>query len=251
MFSADALKNKRILVTGASAGIGKDTSILLSRLGARLILLGRNEDRLKVVVSQLSGEGHKTLSCDLSKENDFKKILQGFADDEKLSGLVSCAGIDATIPLKALSLKKWDEVLRLNLTAGMLLAQAFANSRVCKPESSIVFVGSVMSLVAQSGSSAYCASKAALSGLTKSLSLEFARDRIRVNLVCPGMVKTEMLAELGNRIGDEKMKAFELMHPLGFGETSDVAHAITYLLSDASRWVTGSNLVVDGGYTVS
>ena len=251
MFTADALKDKRILITGASAGIGKATSLALSQLGARLVIMGRNATRLEEVRSQLTGEGHVIFPCDLAKETDFKKTLADFAAHEKFSGLVNCAGMDATLPLKAMSFSKWEEILRVNLSSGMLLAQAFANARVCKPASSIVFVGSVMSLVGQSGKAAYCSSKAALVGLTKALSLELARDRIRVNVVCPGMVKTEMFDGLHSLIGDEKMKAFELMHPLGFGETSDVAHAITYLLSDASRWVTGSSLVIDGGYTVS
>jgi NAD(P)-dependent dehydrogenase (short-subunit alcohol dehydrogenase family) len=150
-----------------------------------------------------------------------------------------------------MDLKKWDDVIRINVTAAMLLSQAFVSEHVSLTASSIVFVGSVMSLVGQPAKSSYCASKAALVGLTKSLALELAKEKKRVNLICPGMVETELLQEFRTLVGPEKMEAFEKLHPLGFGSTRDVSHAVAYLISDASRWITGTSLVVDGGFTAA
>lgn len=169
----------------------------------------------------------------------------------KFSALVHSAGVDLVTRLRSTRLVSWNDVLRINVTAAILLSQAFVSRRISNPGSLIVFIGSAMSLVGQPAKAAYCISKAALVGVTKSLSLEQARDKTRVNLICPGMVKTELLDDLRALIGDNKMEALENLHPLGFGTPSDVAHAVAYLVSDASRWITWSNLVIDGGYTAA
>ena len=251
MFSRDALIGKRIVLTGGSSGIGRDAAVFLSSLGAKLLIVGRNSERLKLTLDQLEGSGHSALECDLSREDDFTEILKLHAKDGLFSSLVHCAGLDAISPLRSTNIRKWEEILRINVTSAMLLSKAFVSRHVSTTESSIVFLGSVMSLVGQPAKSAYCASKAALMGLTKSLSIELAKDRTRVNLICPGMIETEMLQEYRILVGPEKMLALENLHPLGLGTPRDISNAIAYLVSDASRWITGTNLVVDGGYTAS
>lgn len=246
-----SLAGKRILVTGASSGLGLETAKVLSSLGAKLVLVARNEDRLRSALIQLEGDGHIYQSFDLCSSDSYVGMLKDIAAAGRFSGVVHCAGINMTVPLKALSVNRWNETLQTNLTSAFLLAQAFRNSLVSEKGSSIVFVGSVMSVVGQSGAAAYCASKAALVGLTKSLALELARDNQRVNLVCPGMVRTEMLTQFSEITGEERMADFEKMHPLGFGEPADVAYACAYLLSNVSKWVTGTSLMVDGGYTAA
>jgi len=249
LLDKSSFAGRRILVTGASSGIGRSLAIILSSQGARLVLMGRNREQLDLTLSMLSGPDHEAVTCDFIQDNDFDVLLAECAQRGKFSGLVHCAGINATLPLKVLSQKKWEEVFRVNVTSAMSLSKAFARRNISETGSSIVLLGSVMSLVGQAGAALYSSSKSALVGLSKSLALELARDRIRVNLVCPGMVKTEMLEKLSNLVGEEKMREFEKLHPLGLGNPEDVSHAIAFLLSDLSRWITGSCLVVDGGYT--
>jgi len=251
MFSTEALAGKRVVLTGGSSGIGRDTAVFLSSLGAKLLIVGRSPERLARTLAELQGSGHSLLQCDLALESDFRRIFRAQAQDGKFSALVHCAGVDSVSPLRSMDLKKWDDVIRINVTAAMLLSQAFVSEHVSLTASSIVFVGSVMSLVGQPAKSSYCASKAALVGLTKSLALELAKEKKRVNLICPGMVETELLQEFRTLVGPEKMEAFEKLHPLGFGSTRDVSHAVAYLISDASRWITGTSLVVDGGFTAA
>ncbi|MCC6200874.1 MAG: SDR family oxidoreductase [Moraxellaceae bacterium] len=239
------------MVTGASSGLGFETARVLSSLGARLVLLARDADRLEKAMQLLDGEGHEYVAYDLCADDSYMALLKGFAVTGKFSGIVHCAGINTVVPLKALSIAKWNETLQINVTSSFLLAQAFRSPLVTETGASLVLIGSVMSLVAQSGASAYCASKAALVGLSKSLALELAKDKRRVNLICPGMVKTEMLDRLADLTGEERMAQYEAMHPLGVGEPKDVAYASAYLLSDASKWVTGTTMVVDGGYTAA
>lgn len=246
-----SLEGKRILVTGASSGIGRSVARALSLLGARLVLVARNRERLLETLEQLAPGEHAVLELDLTQEESLVTRLREVAAAGKLDGLVHCAGVHATVPLKALSLSKWDELLRVNLTAAMALTQGFRHAQVSNAGGSVVLVGSVMSLVGQAGSVAYCASKAGLVGLTKAAALELAKEKKRINLVCPGMVKTEMQDRFSSLVGDDGLQKVEDMHPLGLGGAEDVAYGVAYLLSDAAKWVTGSTLVIDGGYTVA
>ena len=245
------LQGRRILVTGASSGIGRETAILLSRLGARLILVGRDKERLAQTESRLEGQGHCAQAFDLTEVAaipNWMRVLT--AGGEVLHGLVHSAGVDATRPLNVLSPEVLSRTLRINLEAAVGLLRGFRQKGVhCKNGSSVVLLASVMALVGQPGVAAYSATKGALVALARSVALELAGDHIRVNCVAPGHVKTEMAETLRQKLSSEQFAALEARHPLGIGTALDVAYSIAFLLADTGRWITGTTLVVDGGYT--
>lgn len=244
------LNQKTVLVTGASSGIGRQTAILASKHGARVALVARRIDALEEVAAELHGTGHSIVSYDLAILEGIPAMVRRVADDlGGLDGLVHSAGIHRTLPLKSIQSADVRALFDINVTAAIMLAKGFRHKQVTKPASSIVFLSSAIGLVGQSGVGVYSATKGAVLTLTKSLALELAREDIRVNCVCPGVVRTAMADGLRDRIGADSFQSVSDAHPLGLGEPSDVANAILFLLSGASRWITGSALTVDGGYT--
>ena len=244
------LTGRTVVVTGASSGIGRDTAIFLSQLGAKLIVAGRDQARLSAVLAELEGSGHRAEIMNLAEPSGIPAWLKTLSvAGGPISGLVHCAGAQVLRPLRLLTETEIADLLKLNVTAALMLAKGFRQKGVNPSGGSVVFISSVMGLVGAPGRSAYCASKSALHSLTKSLALELAPERIRVNCVAPGFVRTGMLAEVEAALGGEQFRRIEEMHPLGFGEPRDVSQAIAFLLSDMSRWITGTTLVADGGYT--
>ena len=244
------LTGRTILVTGASSGLGRATSVLLSKLGARLILVGRSEDQLRQTESLLETGTHVVCPRDLQDTNAIPDWMKQLTKETgPLSGLVHSAGVHQTRPLRFMSGEHLDEVMRINFVAAMQLAKGFRQRGVCSAPASIVLLSSVMGLVGQAGVSAYVASKGALVAVARSLALELASEGIRVNCVAPGQVETEMVKTQQETMTEDQFKAIVAMHPLGIGQPEDVANSIAFLLSNAARWITGTTLVVDGGYT--
>lgn len=245
-----SLSGRTILITGASSGIGRATAILLSQLGARLILAGRNKERLDQTAGQLEGADHRVEAFDLTGIDEVPRWIKGITSREgALDGLVHSAGMHVTRPLRFLSDETVQEVMSINFGAALALAKGLRQKGAYNAGASIVFLSSVMGLVGQPGVSVYAASKGAIVAVTKSLALELARDGLRVNCVAPAQVKTEMAEAMQETLSAEQIAAIEAMHPLGIGTPLDVAYAIAFLLADTGRWITGTTLVVDGGYT--
>ena len=247
-----SLFDKNIIITGASSGIGKQTAISCSRMGANLFLIGRDPERLNTTLNSLDKSRENVLAVqDLTKYGEIEAMLEdAVIKIGKFDGLVNCAGVSVTRPFKMLKPEHTDHIIQANVLSAVNLSRLFIKPQyISKTGGSIVFISSVMGVVGEIGKSLYSLTKGALLSLTKSLALELANKNIRVNSISPGVVNTPMSAKaLYNVVADGRKKILE-SHPLGFGEAEDIANACIYLLSDASKWITGTNLIVDGGYT--
>lgn len=244
-----SLEGMSILVTGASSGIGREVAVWLSQQGARIVAVARNTQRLEETLGQLHGEGHSIEVFDLLSGADVSAWMKALArNSSPFDGLVHAAGVQLPLPIRAMGLDHWETIFATNVTSGFSLIKAFRQKGVCRPPSSIVLLSSVMAQVAQPALMGYCASKGAVESMVRAAALELAREGIRVNAVAPGVVRTEMAQKLQGLVGEDSMATIERQHPLGLGEPRDVAYAVNYLLSPAARWVTGTSLVVDGGY---
>ena len=244
-FNPFSLKNKVILITGASSGIGKSIAIECAKMEAVLIITGRNSERLNDTYSQLQGVGHLQLLVDLTIDNDISEIVNQLPI---LDGIVHCAGVLKKMPFKFLNRNEIHRIMDLNFYSPTLLSQSIVKHKKIKKGGSIVFISSIASHVASYGSSAYMASKGAINSLFKAMALELSGNQIRVNSIEPGLIKTHLaLASLTS----DDLENYEKRYPLGrFGEPEEVAYAVIYLLSDTTRWMTGSVLTLDGGITL-
>jgi NAD(P)-dependent dehydrogenase (short-subunit alcohol dehydrogenase family) len=239
------IEYKNILVTGASSGIGKEIAIKLNSLGANVIITGRNEERLnetKGLMVYNLGTPVETYSCDLSKEDEIKKMV---TELPQLDGIVFCAGVVEYYPIKFISAQKINNIFSVNLNSQILLTQQLIKNKKIKPNGSLVYISSIASKIGVAGTALYAASKAGLNGFVKVTASELANQKIRANSICPGIIQTPM-TEKAQNVNDNLAKNY----PLGLGETIDVVGPCIFLLSDASKWVTGTELIVDGGLTL-
>jgi NAD(P)-dependent dehydrogenase (short-subunit alcohol dehydrogenase family) len=250
MYNPFSLKGKRIFVTGASSGIGRAIAVECSKMGAELIITARNEERLNETfhLMEQSDLYHKIISGDLLNEDDLRKIT-GFIPD-KLDGIVQCAGFTISKPFKNLSKENLENIMKVNFEAPILLTQQLLKQKKIEKTASIVFISSISGVFCSLiGNGAYSASKGAINGMVKNLAMELAPQSIRVNSVNPGMIHTNILES--GVITQAQLQEDVKKYPLGrYGNPEEVAYAVIYLLSDASKWVTGSNLLIDGGYTL-
>lgn len=251
-FNPFSLESKNIIVTGASSGIGQQVAISCSKMGARVIMIGRNEERLKGTMSQMVGEGHLFFSFDLNNFEGMKGLVSDIvAVTGPLNGVVNCAGISTTNLFKLTKPDELDKFFHTNVYSGYFLTQECTKmGNFSKEGGSIIFFSSIAGSFGEVGKSTYGMTKAALLNLAKHLACELARKNVRVNSISPGAICTPINMNLPHMKDPEKRAALEAQHLLGLGETTDIANACIYLLSDASRWVTGTNLFVDGGFSV-
>ena len=252
MFNPFSLNGKTIVVTGASSGIGRQCAIDCSRMGAKVVLIARNEQRLNETMSMMEDYGHLSVALDLTDFTILKARVTEIVDTMgPIDGLINCAGISTTLPLKLTDEHKMDEFFHANVYSAIELTRHFCKmGNVRREGASIIFLSSIMALTGEIGKSLYAMTKGALISAVHALACEYARRNIRFNAISPGAILTPINKDLPHMKNPEARAALESKHLLGLGRTTDISNAAIYLLSDAARWVTGQNIVVDGGYTI-
>ena len=240
-----SLSGKTILVTGASSGIGRGIAIACAGMGAQLILTGRNITRLQETLASLEGEGHSYIAADLTDAKERTALVEQLP---ALHGVVHCAGVGSRVPCKMLTQEDIDHVLKPNTEAPMLLQAELLSEKKLQKGASVVIIASAAANMPVAGNAVYSASKAAMVAYAKCLAQELAPRQIRVNSISPTMVWTD-LALVG--ASTEQLTEAEKQYPLKrYGQPQDIAHLAVYMLSDASQWMTGSDVQITGGSQV-
>lgn len=251
MMNPFSLEGKKILVTGSSSGIGRGIAVECAKMGAQVILNGRDESRLKETLALMEGDGHQILVADLSRQEKIERLV---AEVPALDGCVLCAGIPQICPVKHFKRQDVEEIFNINAVAPIMITSGLLKRKKISKGSSIVLIEAIVGVfVGSRGDVSYNASKAALNGFLKGSALELAGQGIRVNAINPGLVPTNIL-NLNNKMFEDTHLTDTLIdrYPLKrFGTPEDIAYGAVYLLSDASSWVTGTNLVIDGGFILN
>lgn len=238
-----SLEGKTILVTGASSGIGRGIAVSCSKIGATVIINGRNISKLNETLSLMEGDGHVVAAGDLTVLETLEQLV---GDLPKLDGIVQCAGMGQRIPCKDLRSDDVNQVMDVNFKAPVMLQAELLRQKKINKGASIVFVASIASWSPSFGNSVYSASKGAIISYANCLALELAPRKIRVNCISPAMVWTDLIIQEG--VDEEQLKQDEQKYPLKrYGTPEDVANLAIYMLSDASTWMTGSNVNITGG----
>ena len=239
-----------ILITGATSGIGLETLKSLLDDKNKVFAIARDFSKISNLL-ELHSDRIVPITFDLKETENIEKIFNEInLVDEKLDALIHCAGIEETIPLTLYSPAKIKNIYEVNVFAGIELLRHFTKKKYSNDGASAVFVSSVMGVLGQPGKIGYCSTKAAVLGMVKASALEFSKRKIRVNAVLPGVVNTPMTQNLFTQISAENVEEIKAMHPLGIGEVSDVVPTIEFLISAKSRWITGQNFIIDGGYSI-
>lgn len=244
MYNPFSLEGKTILVTGASSGIGRATAIECSRMGASVIITGRNKEKLLETLACMDGNNHEYRLCDLSDSANIQDMISNIPI---LNGLVNNAGFTKIQPLKFIDEEIFKDLLQVDTIAPIMLLKNLIKKKKIVNGGSVVFTSSLAGIARVSpGNSMYASCKGAISAFIKGAARELADKNIRVNAVCPAMVDTGILDD--GTISQEQLDQNKLQYPLNrFGKPEDVAWAMVYLLSDASSWITGTNMILDGG----
>lgn len=250
LYNPFSLEGKTIVVTGASSGIGRQCAIDCAKMGAKVVAIGRNQERLTEVVEVMGGNG-TGYSFDLADIEGIKDFVAKIVDENgKLDGFIHAAGIEVTNPVKLLKSEEYESLFRVNCLSAFEIIKNLCGIKTFNKGGSIVLISSISGVIARKGLSAYAASKGALMSAARVMALEMAPREIRVNTVSPGTILTPMMQKALDAMEEEERKKRIEGFPLGLGKTTDISNACIYLLSDASRWIIGQNLIVDGGYTI-
>ncbi len=238
-----SLTGKNILVTGASSGIGRAIAIACAQMGARIFITGRNKHELENSLNLMPGIGHDLFPADLTQDSEVDQLIENLGC---IDGLVSNAGINKRTLVSFIKTTDMENILKTNLTAPVILTKKLLKAKKINPESSIVFISSIAAFQSSIGDGVYSASKGAINAFSKVLALELAHKKIRVNTIMPGMIRTKLIEN--GPLSEEDYKKDEQKYPLGrYGQPEEIAYAVVYLLSDQTKWMTGSELIIDGG----
>lgn len=243
------LKHKKILVTGASSGIGRATAVLFSRLGAEVIITARNEEKLKETLALLTPHpGHQLIVADLTAQAEIAQLVKALP---ALDGFAHCCGKVLPVPVKFIRDKQLQDVFSVNYFSAVHTVAELLTQKKLNNAASIAFISSVSTLHAYFGGGPYISSKAALEGYAKVLALELIPKKIRVNVLQPALVNTAIFeSTVEAAVNGGEMDKLIAQYPLGVGQPEDIAQALAYFISDASKWVTGTCLKMDGGLTL-
>lgn len=245
-----SIEGKSILVTGASSGIGRGIAVACAKMGAKVVVNGRNEQRLKETLSMLEGEDHVVIAADLATQEGIDCLV---AACPEINGFVHSAGVLKLCTVKSVNRQNLEESINTNTVAPIMITNGLVRRKKLRANSSIVYISSMSGVfIGGTGEISYSATKGALSGYMKTAALELAPRKIRINCICPALVPTDLSRQYHEIVPEEILKAeIPSKYPLGrMGTTEDVANAAIYLLSEASSWVTGINFVLDGGLTL-
>jgi NAD(P)-dependent dehydrogenase (short-subunit alcohol dehydrogenase family) len=242
------LSGRHVLVTGASSGIGRATAILLSQLGARVTLTGRDAERLRQTAELLAEGDHRPVPFDLGDIDQIPAWLRSLAETGgPFAGLAHCAGVQVSKAIRQADEAFMAGMFRINVSSGLSLARGFRQRGCAVEGAGIVLVASASAFVGQAGNAVYCAAKGAVVSAVRALAVELIRDRLRINCVCPALVDTEMAQRFRSTMNDAQYADYLKHYPMGIGRPEDVANAIAFLIADTARWMTGTSLLLDGG----
>lgn len=239
------LNDKTIFITGASSGIGREVAITVASMGAKTVITGRDEVRLKETFQSLKGSGHQMFVADLIVENELNDLVKNLP---QLDGVVHCAGKVHPFPIKFYTDEKIHEIFDINYKAPVMLMAGIGRTKKLNKSASIVFMSSISAQHPPKGGALYSGAKSALEAFSKGVALEFFLQGVRSNCIAAAMVKTPMYEVAALQTTHEAMENHLSKYPLGIGLPQDIANAVVFLLSDGSRWITGTTLTLDGGY---
>lgn len=247
----NTLAGKNIVITGASSGIGQQIALEAGREGACVVLIARNVERLNQTLEMLGPGNHLALPFDVTAFDKIEELIDSVV--EKLgpvSGFVHAAGVELTLPFRNTRPEHYHNLFGVNVVAGFEFARVISKKKNCDVNGAgFLFISSVMGKLGKEGKTAYCASKAALTSSVKAMALELAGKKIRCNVLLPGVVKTNLVEQMFASLPASSVEEIVQQHPLGLGLPEDIAHLAVFLLSDQARWITGSELTIDGGYS--
>jgi len=247
------LQNENILITGASSGIGKECAFRCYEEGAKVHLLGRNERSLKEIYAQLNDNNNSISILDLQDFERYQNIIESIVTKHgKIDGFIHSAGYQITLPISAMNYQMYLDIFSVNTISAFEFIRLLSKKNYSNLSGmSIVLIASIMSVLADTALTAYCASKSALVGGAKALALELANKGIRINCISPGtLADTAMTDNLKKQISEEEFHKIEQEYPMGLGSIKDISSLCLFLLSDESKWITGQNIIIDGGYSI-
>ena len=238
---------KTYLITGSSSGIGKQIAQFCNSCGANVLLVGRDREKLESVKACMSDIAHcNTYVCDLTDTVSLSNLTNCINSMYKLDGIIHSAGISITTQFKQVEIRSIEKTFSTNIISFGILLSGLRQS--INHNGSIVVISSVMSLAGQKAKLSYCSSKGALDAYIRSAALELSKDKIRINSVLPGVVETPLQAKLFSKLPEESTRNIINSHPLGLGQMDDIVNVVAFLLSDRSKFITGQQIIADGGY---